>query len=301
MSSPLVSVVIPNYNYARFLPAALDSVLGQTHRSLDVIVIDDGSTDDSAKVLAGYNGRIRVLRQQNAGVSAARNAGILASRGEAIAFLDADDLWAADKIEAQLEHLADPQVGLVHCGIQYIDAQGDSLGVDVEGAEGHILIAHALLRKKTVRTGSSALVRRDCFDKVGLFDTGLTTAADWDMWRRLISSYAVAMVRRPLLKYRLHGAQMHRNVEVFERDVLRAVDSMFADPAAAAIMPYRRQCYANLYSTLSGAYLHQRRWRKSAECAVNSLRQRPDRFLINALGIPVRRARKLLQAQRLPF
>jgi hypothetical protein len=159
-----------------------------------------------------------------------------------------------------------------------------------------------LLRAKTVRTGSTALVRRECFDRLGLFDLGLSTSADWDMWRRIAGSYEVAMVRRPLLKYRVHGAQMHRNLEVFERDVLRAVGSMFADPTAAAVMqPFRRECYANLYSTLSRSYLEQRRWKKSVQFAVSSLRQRPDRFILEALGAPVRRARQLFSAQRLPF
>jgi glycosyltransferase involved in cell wall biosynthesis len=298
----LVSVVIPNYNYGRFLPAALDGVLGQTHTALDVIVVDDGSTDDSAQVLARYDGRIRVLRQKNAGVSAARNAGIQASRGQAVAFLDADDVWDKEKIAAQVERLANPQVGLVHCGIEFINAHGGSLGVDVEGAEGRILVAHALLREKTVRTGSTALVRRECFDRLGLFDVGLSTSADWDMWRRIAGSYEVAMVRRPLLKYRVHGAQMHRNLDVFERDVLRAVGSMFADPIAAAVLqPFRDECYANLYSTLSRSYFGQGHWKKSVQFAVSSLRRRPDRFLIEALSAPLRRARKLLSAQQLPF
>ena len=301
MSAPLVSVVIPNYNYARYLPAALDSVLGQTHTALDVMVVDDGSTDDSAAVLARYDGRIRVLRQKNAGVSAARNNGIAASRGEAIAFLDADDVWDREKIAAQVERLADLQVGLVHCGIEFIDAQGQSLGVDVAGEEGDILLPHALLRAKTVRTGSSALVRKVCFDTVGSFDTGLSTSADWDMWRRIAGTYRVAMVRRPLLKYRVHGAQMHKNVEVFQRDMERAMASMFADPAAAAVQPYRRECYANMYATLCGSYLHQRSWQKTASCAVKSLVQRPDKLLAQAVGLPLRRARRLLRPSRLPF
>src|SRR5262249_31415776 len=195
MWAPLVSVVISNYNYGRFLPAALDSVLGQTYPALDVIVVDDGSTDESAEVLARYDRRIRTLRQTNAGVSAARNEGILASRGEAIAFLDADDVWAGDKIAAQVERLGetDVNVGLVYCGIEFIDTQGGSLGIDIEGEEGRILVPHALLRAKTVNTGSSALVRRACFDTCGLFDVKLSTSADWDMWRRVASSYEVAM------------------------------------------------------------------------------------------------------------
>ncbi len=213
MPSPLVSVVISNYNYGRFLPAALDSVLRQTYTALDVIVVDDGSTDESAEVLARYDGRVRILRQKNAGVSAARNAGILASRGEAVAFLDADDVWDHDKIAAQVERLSKAPVGLVYCGIEFIDAQGGSLGVDVEGEEGRIVVPHALLRAKTVRTGSSALVRRVCFDTRGLFDVKLSTSADWDMWRRIACFVRRGDGAAAAAQYRVHGAQMHRNVE----------------------------------------------------------------------------------------
>lgn len=297
MPSQLVSVVVSNYNYARFLPAALDSVLAQTHRELDVVVVDDGSTDESLAVLARYGGRIRVLRQENAGVSAARNAGIAASRGGAVAFLDSDDVWDHGKIAAQVVRLADERVGLVYCGIEYIDAQGASLGRDVEGLEGSILVPHGLLRAKTVRTGSSALVRRECFDTRGCFDVKLSTSADWDMWRRIATSYDVAIVRRPLLKYRVHGAQMHRRLDVFERDMLRAVGRMFDDPAAVAIRPHRRLCYANLYATLCGSYLYQRAWSKTASFALKSLAQRPDVLIAQALSAPLRRARRLKAAE----
>ena len=105
-----VSVVVPAYNYARYLPKAIDSALGQTHPPLEVIVVDDGSTDDTPRVLAAYADRIRVIRQANQGAGAARNAGIAAARGEYVAFLDSDDLWHPRKLELQLARFAsDPE------------------------------------------------------------------------------------------------------------------------------------------------------------------------------------------------
>src|SRR6266508_897311 len=124
MTNSLVSVVIPNYNCGRFLEETLESVFAQAYPAVEVIVVDDGSTDDSLQVLEKYAGRVNVIRQANQGVSAARNAGIRASHGELVALLDADDLWHPDKLAKQVALFANPAVGLVHCAVEYIDEQG---------------------------------------------------------------------------------------------------------------------------------------------------------------------------------
>ena len=127
---PLISVVIPAWNCARYLRRALDSVLAQQYPDdrLDVIVVDDGSTDASPEIVADYaarDGRVRLLRQSNAGPAAARNRGIAAARGELIAFLDADDRWAPGKLAAQAARFAaNPSLGLVHCGVRFVNADG---------------------------------------------------------------------------------------------------------------------------------------------------------------------------------
>jgi hypothetical protein len=101
-------------------------------------------------------------------------------------------------------------------------------------------------------------------------------------------------VRAPLLKYRVHANALHHNVELLERDMLYAFDQMFRDPLCREILTRRRECYANLYAMLCGSYLHRRRWRKSAHYAVRSIRERPDRLLLHALGIPVRKVQRLV-------
>src|SRR5262245_58814803 len=109
-----VSVIIPNYNYGRFLREALDSALNQTLPPLEVIVVDDGSTDESPEILESYGDRIRVIRQKNQGVGIARNTGAEAARGELLAFLDADDYWFPQKLEKQVEKInSDPELGMV--------------------------------------------------------------------------------------------------------------------------------------------------------------------------------------------
>src|SRR4051812_3217208 len=118
-----VSVVIATYNHGRYLREAIDSALAQTHPPLEVIVVDDGSTDDTAEILQTYGGRIRAMRQANAGVAAARNAGLAAASGRYVGFLDSDDVWAPDKLARQLAVFdAQPALGLVHCGLERTDA-----------------------------------------------------------------------------------------------------------------------------------------------------------------------------------
>ena len=261
--APLVSVVIPNYNCARFLAETLDSVFAQTYPNLEVIVVDDGSTDDSLKVLESFASRVRVMRQANQGVSAARNAGIRESRGAFVAFLDADDLWHPDKLTKQIALFANPAVGLVYCAVEYIDERGRSLGTNFTGRRGRVLRSIALLQGTIVLAGgSTAVIRRECFDKAGDFDRALSTAADWDMFRRIACYYEIDVVREPLMRYRLRTRSMHRNLDAFEHDMLHGFSSMFADPAAAEVHHLKRRAYGAVYLMLSGSFLHARQWRK---------------------------------------
>src|SRR5215469_6419121 len=121
---PLVSVVIVNHNYGRYLGECIDSVLAQTYRRIETIVVDDGSADNSLEVLRSYSNRITVVSQSNQGPSAARNAGIARSTGEWIAFLDSDDLWLPEKIREQSEYFDNASVGIIFCCVEYTDESG---------------------------------------------------------------------------------------------------------------------------------------------------------------------------------
>jgi glycosyltransferase involved in cell wall biosynthesis len=273
---PLVTAVVPNYNYERYLRLALDSALGQTHRDVEVVVIDDGSTDGSHAILDSYGDRIRWFRQKNAGVSAARNRGIAEARGEFVAVLDADDVWHADKIERQLALMAAPEVGLVHCFAQLVDADGNRIGSYTFGQRGWLLTEHAQLRPTVNGGGSGALIRKRVLDEVGGFDTGLSTAADWDMWRRIMSRHRIELVADEIMDYRIHSSAMHLNIDRYESDMLRALDRMFTDPHSAAARPYRRKAYAQLYFTLAGELFHTKRYREAVRRGINSLTMSPE-------------------------
>src|SRR5207253_2579021 len=141
----------------------------------------------------------------------------------------------------------------------------------VEGLSGRELKSMALLEAPGVPAcGSSALIRRECLERVGGFDTELSTAADWDRWRRISFHYEIEFLQELLVLYRQHDSAMHLKIDVFEHDMLRAFSSMFDDPAASEVHPLRRQCYASLYAQLSGSYLYAGRLGKSILYGIKS-------------------------------
>ncbi len=255
MKEDLVSVVIPNYNYAHYLREAIDSVLAQTYSEIEIIVVDDGSKDDSKEILTGYGDRVRTIFQQNQGVSAARNNGVKESCGEFIAFLDADDAWLPTKIEKQVARFqADEKLGLVHVGVDEIDADGNSLVHRLEGVEGKVCTVLLMLKREGVLGGGSGMmVRRSVFDETGGFDMRLSTSADWDLAYRVSERDTVGFVAEILLKYRVHNSNMHANVGVMEHDMMLAFDKAFRTNDAE-IQTVKRPAYGSLHQILAGSY-----------------------------------------------
>lgn len=208
---PSLTVVITCYNYGQYLPHALGSVLDQTCSDYEVVVVDDGSTDNTPAVMAQYaaDGRIRYIRQANAGQPKAKNRGIAESTGEFIAFLDADDIWMPTKIEKQLALFADPQVGVVYSGRVLIDPSGVLIpGEDYSLKRGDIL-DHIFV--DNFICFSSSVIKRSCLDEVGWFDENLPMGIDYDLWIRLAARYRFDYVGEPLVKYRTGHANLSKN------------------------------------------------------------------------------------------
>ncbi|MDQ7857676.1 MAG: glycosyltransferase [Armatimonadota bacterium] len=228
---PLVSVIIPSHNYAHFLGAAIQSALDQRYRPLEVIVVDDGSTDDTPAVLERYAGRVKALRLDGRGVAAARNAGLARAEGRYVIFLDADDLLLPDGVTAQVARCArDPDLGVV-IGAWYVcDVRlGTSALVHSPLRAGSVL--PQLLRGNVVTTPSALLARRDVLAAAGGFDTDLSFTADWEMWIRLArGGVRFATIETPTAVYRVHGHSMTRDLERAVRDVVLVQDRCFADP-----------------------------------------------------------------------
>lgn len=205
--SPTVSVVIPTYNGAHFLPDALDSVLTQTVTPDEVIVVDDGSTDDTRNVVSAYADRVRYLHKANGGPSSARNAGIRASRGALIALLDNDDRWLPTKLEKQVQYLEDnPDVDLVHCDVLFWEAESGKLwhpGIPRAAFSGRCYL-HFFFRNGVLP--STMVVRRRCFEVAGLFDedSRAFSAEDLDECIRISRTSSFGYIPESLVHYRRH-------------------------------------------------------------------------------------------------
>jgi glycosyltransferase involved in cell wall biosynthesis len=284
--------VIPAHNHSRFVGQALDSVLAQTLPPLEVIVVDDGSSDSTATVLGNYANQIRVLRQENQGVSAARNNGARIATGEFLAFLDADDLWLPEKLLRQVERFVkEPDLGIVHCGLEEIDGSGSCLNRRLDGREGWVATEMLLLRNPVVLgPGSTAMIPRSLFERIGGFDTRLSTSADWDLCYRVAARHRIGFVRDILVSYRLHGSNMHRNVQVMAHDMLLGYEKAFADPDVQ-VQQIRKRSYGNLHAVLAGSFFSVGAYSGFIKHALKSLLFTPDNFMQFA-RFPIRRWRR---------
>jgi glycosyltransferase involved in cell wall biosynthesis len=271
---------------------ALESVLNQTVVPAEVIVVDDGSSDRTPEVLDQFAGRISVISQENRGVSAARNAGAAAASGEVLAFLDADDVWLPRKLECQLNRLAEePWLGLVHCGLAEVDGQGRLLRSRLDGMEGWVSREMLLFQRGVILgAGSTAIIPSAIFREVGGFDASLSTSADWDFCYRVGRRYRVGFVGEILVRYRIHGSNMHRNIRAMAKDMLRAYGKAFSeqDPSLLAL---RRYAYGSLHSVLAGSFLQCGDYGPFARHALKSIALRPGN-LRHFAGYPLRELRR---------
>jgi glycosyltransferase involved in cell wall biosynthesis len=207
-----VSCIVPVYNGARYLGDALDSILAQTLPVAEIVVVDDGSTDDTPGVMDRYAGGIRAVRQVNAGPSAARNAGLAVATGELIAFLDADDLWLPDKLERQLAVLdAHPEVMLCFCGIVNFRDGSDPSGGPSEWPQSPF-------------SPCTVLVRRPLFAEVGVFDPGLRSGEDTEWFLRvMMRKIAYKVLPDVLVRRRQHDGNLTRTHPPSPERLLRLV------------------------------------------------------------------------------
>ena len=248
---PLISVILPVYNGEQTIGETIKSVLNQTFSDLELIVINDGSQDSTLEVISLIKDpRINVFSYPNAGQAASRNRGLARACGEYIAFIDADDLWTADKLEAQLTALQEnPQAAVAYSWSDYINESGQFLR---KGS--HITIngnAYAkLLLLDFLDNGSNPLIRTQALTEVGIFDVSLTPAEDWDMWLRLASCYEFVAVPSPQILYRVSANSMSANVVRLEAASLQVIERAFAQ-APASLQYLKKYSLANLYKYLT--------------------------------------------------
>lgn len=252
-----VSIVIPAFNAGRYIEETICSVQAQSFKDWELIVVDDGSTDDTASVVKALmgDGRIRYHYQSNAGVAAARNKGIGMSKGAYIALLDADDVWLPEKLSKMMAVFqSETDLCVLHTDMDVIDGQSQPTGGILTGREGHLLKYYLLWDGVCVPCPASNLVmKREVFDTVGGFDPQFSTAADQDFMFRVSARYHIRRLPEILFRYRVHGSNMHQNIPLMEHDHLRVYRKAHAN-GLFETAAFRRRCFSNLYLVLAGSW-----------------------------------------------
>jgi glycosyltransferase involved in cell wall biosynthesis len=223
---PLVSIIIPCYNGEMYLHHAIESALQQSYQSIEVIVIDDGSTDSSAEIAQRYP--VRFIQQQNKGVSAARNLGVQMSRGADIVFLDADDRLKRDGIGAGVQEMAEhPECAMAVGDHVFVSADGSYLA---NSRKNPLPARHyeALLRSNFIEMTSTVLFRRDVFDAVGGFNTELRAAEDYDLYLRIAAAHPICCHSTVVAEYRIHETNASRDPELMLTTTLRVLKNQAA-------------------------------------------------------------------------
>ncbi len=209
-NSARVSIIIPNYNYAAYVGAAIESVLAQTYKNFEIIVVNNGSVDNSLEIIKGFGQKIILINQPNMGQSGARNAGLAKSTGELLAFLDADDLWEPTKLEKQIALLRE-DTQLIYSGLMRFDSRsGRSLSLELPIYKGNCAPFFVENPGTAVVLGgeSTALFSRELLYKVGGFDPNLSISAGWDFFRRCSFFTNFDFTPEVLTRYRIHESNM---------------------------------------------------------------------------------------------
>lgn len=216
-----VSVIIPAYNSAQFIAATIRSVLEQTYPNIEIIVVDDGSTDATLEVLDGFSDQIKIFSKPNGGPASARNLAIRNSTGDFIAFLDGDDLWMPEKLAEQVSFMnAHAEIGMTYSeAIMFAEIAGQQQVHGKIGYTGETSFCHLLLGDHI--PNSTVLMRRECTDKIGLLNESreLVAVEDYEYWLRLARAYPIKAINKPLAFYRVHSSNLMGDGRDIERSL----------------------------------------------------------------------------------
>lgn len=264
---PGVSVVIPAYNYARFLPSAVESCLKQEYANFEIVVVDDGSKDNTREVMAGYGAPVRYVYQDNAGLSAARNTGIREAKHDFVAFLDADDLLLPTHLSDSMAAFAKlpPDYALVACDDVLVDVDGRPLPftVHVPVLPREVTLKDILMRTRFSPTG--AVARKEVFALCGGFDTALRSTEDRDMWIRIAARRRIWHQGRVLVEIRKHGNNMSNNADRMKNNMSVVLRKAYD----AEVVPRSNLCFwLQVFSY----------WRYQTSLIYNGIRQPPRAF-----------------------
>lgn len=252
----MVSIIIPVYNAAEFLDKTIQSVLQQTFGNWELIIVDDGSTDNSAPIAKSYltDSRVQYFFKPNSGVSDSRNFGADKATGKYLCFLDADDLFYADNVQEKVDFLeSNTEYPLVHADVEVIDVKGQRTGEYYKGMGGNVLKDLLLWQQTVVPAPSSIMVTRDAFNKAGKWDTAFSTAADQDFFFRIAAKYNIGHITKVLTGYRILTNSMSRNITVMEKDHIGVYRKALQNGLFKSFW-FKQECFSNLYLTLAGSW-----------------------------------------------
>lgn len=269
---PKVSVIIPTYNRVNLLHSAITSVLNQTFQDFEILVIDDGSQDNTQEVVGNFHDtRVHYIRhKKNKGEAEARNTGIINSHAEYIAFLDDDDEWMPEKLRLQVDLFenSEPRVGCIYTGYLVVDTTKKKiLRQRIPIKRGNIY--HDIFVRNYIGIPSTVILKRECFQKVNLFDKNIAFGTDYDMWIRIAKEFHFDYIEKPLVKYCVHKNRLSTNLEIqikgFET-ILKKYDQFFT---------LNNKIYCHHYIYLGLLYCCIGNFKKGREVFLKTIRLRP--------------------------
>ncbi|MFA5336437.1 MAG: glycosyltransferase family A protein [Candidatus Omnitrophota bacterium] len=282
-----ISVVIPTYNREEYLKAAVESVLAQTYGDFEVIVVDDGSTDGTARAASSFGPKVRYILQKNSQVGAARNNGIRNSTGEYIALLDSDDMWSPEHLETCLEAAESAGAGVAYSGSCMVGPEGKAIeklpAGDFHGDPLFELVAGLSSRGCNA---SSCLIRKELFGKAGYFSEirDLSASADWEMWTRLAACARFKFSGKYTAKIRFHTGKCSIDPEGMARSMKIAVDMAFANrDLLPKIGGLKDRAYSNLYVLTAINYYAAGRMGEARQHLAEAVRKYPLSLATNPL------------------
>lgn len=308
MASPAVSVVIVTYNKGPTIGPAIESVLRQTYRDLEILVVDDGSLDDTARRVREFGDRVRYLPKENGGTGSARNLGIAQSRGLFIALLDGDDLWLPRKLEIQMAAFErEPGVVAVHCSAYCVDSQLRVLEARLCDPRNDTLLDFLLFRNLPAFS-SAVVIRRSVIQELGGFGTDLVILSDWDMACRLARVGTLRSVPDTLVLYRHYPGNQSRDVGIHIDSGVKSLTRFFAHPSLdQSVRSQERVVWARFYAMLAGGYFRNGQWGPCLRWVWRAIRTSP-RVTPYVASMPMRRfirafgfLHRISFAQEFPF
>ncbi|HET9532657.1 MAG TPA: glycosyltransferase [Blastocatellia bacterium] len=285
----LVSVVIPCYNYARYLGEAVESVLAQSYPHFEIIVVDDGSTDNIVEAVARFP-KVRLIRQKNQGLSAARNTGLWESKGSYLVFLDADDRLLPDALERGVNSLsANPACAFVVGQSLFISADGSALPTTPRYCDDED-IYRAFLSRNYIRMTGMVMFRRSVFDSVSDFDTSFDACSDYDLYLRITRDFPVHFHNHPVAEYRKHGENMSYNSALMMKTILEVIRSQRAyvkgkkkyEDAYRIGIRFYQEYYGDQLMNQVRRHLRAREWGSIVGQSLAFLRHSPRGFIKHA-------------------